>query len=179
MRAVKAKTRMSPIGKQNRVDGRHRLRMKDDPNSRNGFTFLELLTVLVLMALLLGLVAPTFYRAWERERLRAVLRELGATLRVARSVAVTERSRIRVFVDLEQGRYWLEGTGRQGRLPDGARFTQASLVWQDRSHRLGYISFFGDGASSGGHLELEGPRGARHVLRVDTITGKVSWVTGG
>ncbi len=146
---------------------------------QKGFTFLELLTVLALMALLLGLVTPTFYRGWERERLRATLRELSATLRVARSVAVTEGARKRVFVDLDQGRYWLEGTGRQGRLPPGSRVAQASLVWQDPSHRLGYISFFSDGASSGGRLELEGPRGGRYVLSVDTVTSKVSLGEGG
>lgn len=148
--------------------------MPNAPRTEQGFTFLELLTVLGLMALLLGLVVPTFYRGWERERLRAALRELNATLRVARSVAVTERTRTRVFVDLDQGRYWLEGTGRQGRLPAGARFVRATLVWQDTARRLGYISFFGDGASSGGVLELEGPRGGRFVLRVDTVTSKVS-----
>ncbi|MBW1992185.1 MAG: prepilin-type N-terminal cleavage/methylation domain-containing protein, partial [Deltaproteobacteria bacterium] len=49
-----------------------------------GFTFLELLTVLALMALLLGLVAPTFYRSWERERLHASLRQFAAVLRLAR-----------------------------------------------------------------------------------------------
>ncbi len=147
--------------------------------TERGFTFLELLTVLALMALLLGLVAPTFYRGWERERVRAALRDLSATLRVARSVAVTERARTRVFVDLEQGRYWLEGTGRAGKLPGGTRFAQATLVWQDATRRLGYIAFYGDGASSGGHLDLEGPRGRRYTLNVDIITSKVTLGAGG
>jgi prepilin-type N-terminal cleavage/methylation domain-containing protein len=148
-------------------------------NSQRGFTFLELLTVLALMALLLGLVAPTFYRGWERERLRATLRDLSATLRLARSVAVTERARTRVFVDLEQGRYWLEGGGRSGQLPAGTRFSQAALVWQDHTQRLGYIAFYGDGASSGGHLDLEGPQGRRYMLNVDIVTSKVSFGAGG
>jgi prepilin-type N-terminal cleavage/methylation domain-containing protein len=148
-------------------------------DNEQGFTFLELLTVLALMALLLGLVAPTFYRGWERERLRASLRDLSAVLRLARSMAVTERGQARVFVDLEQGRYWLEGTGRQGQLPAGTRFSQAALVWPDQGRRLGYIAFYGDGASSGGHLDLEGPRGRRYTVNVDIITSKVSVGEGG
>jgi prepilin-type N-terminal cleavage/methylation domain-containing protein len=147
-------------------------------NREQGFTFLELLTVLALMTLLLGLVAPTFYRGWERERLKASLRDLSAILRLARSVAVVERSRVRVFVDLEYGRYWLEGTGRQGKLPVGTRFTQAALVWQDKSHRQGYFEFYGDGASSGGYLDVEGPRGRKYKLYVDIITSKVSFGAG-
>jgi general secretion pathway protein H len=142
--------------------------------SERGFTFLELLTVLALMALLLGLVAPTFYRGWERERLKSALRDLSAIMRLARSVAVTERVRVRVFVDLEYGRYWLEGTGRQGKLPVGTRFTQAALVWLDQSRRLGYVAFYGDGASSGGRLDVEAPQGRRYVLKVDIITSRVS-----
>ncbi len=140
-----------------------------------GFTFLELLTVLALITLLLGLVAPTFYRSWEKERLMSALRDLSAVMRLARSVAVTERARVRVFVDLEYGRYWLEGTGRQGKLPVGTRFTHATaLVWQDRSRRVGYVAFFGDGASSGGRLDVEGTQGRKYVLNVDIITGKVA-----
>ena len=148
-------------------------------DNEQGFTFLELLTVLALMAILLGLVAPTFYRGWERERLRASLRDFSAVLRLGRSMAVTERAQTRVFVDLEQGRYWLEGTGRQGQLPPGTRFSQAALVWPDQGRRLGYIAFYGDGASSGGHLDLEGPRGRRYTVNVDIITSKVSLGAGG
>ncbi len=144
-----------------------------------GFTFLELLTVLALMALLLGLVAPTFYRSWERERVRGSLRDLSAVLRLARSIAVTERVQTRVYVDLEQGRYWLEGKGRAGRLPAGTRIAQASLVWPKQGRRLGYIAFYGDGASSGARLDLEGPGGRMYAVYVDIITGKVTLGAGG
>lgn len=148
-------------------------------DDERGFTFLELLTVLALMALLLGLVAPTFYRAWERERVRGSLREFSAVLRLARSVAVTERTRIRVFVDLDQGRYWLEGTRRGGRLPPGTRIAQAALVWPEQGRRLGYVAFFGDGASSGAKLDLEDPGGRMYTVYVDIVTSRVTLGAGG
>ena len=39
------------------------------------------MAVLGLMALLMGLVLPSLLRSWEREKNRAALRELTATLR--------------------------------------------------------------------------------------------------
>ncbi len=129
--------------------------------------------MLAILALLIGLVAPSLYRGLERERFRAALREFNAALRLARSVAVTERLRVRVFVDLETGGWWLEGGGRLGTWPVGARVAQASLVWQDRSQRRGYIAFYSDGSSSGGQLELLDQRGRQYFIRVDLVTSRV------
>ena len=61
----------------------------DAIRAQAGFTLLELMAVLGLMALLLGLVLPSLLRSWEREKNRATLRELTATLRTARSEAIT------------------------------------------------------------------------------------------
>ncbi len=138
-----------------------------------GFTLVELLAVLAILALLIGLVAPNLSRGLERERVRASLRSFSAVLRLARSTAVTDRKRVRVLVDLDGGRWWLEGSGRQGGFPAGLRITQAALVWQDRTKRRGYLVFYADGSSSGGHLELLGPGPRRYFLKVDIITSRV------
>jgi general secretion pathway protein H len=130
------------------------------------------------MTLLLGLVAPGFYRTWKREHDRASLRQIMATLRTARSLAATQRQRVRVFVDLNTGRYRLEGSPKPGVL-SGVRLTGAHLVWQDQEKRQGYIAFYGDGSSSGGRLALVGAGGRRQVLQVEIITGKVSLQAGG
>lgn len=129
--------------------------------------------MLAILALLIGLVSPSLYRGLERERFRAALRSFNAVLRLARSVAVTERQRVRVFVDLERGGWWLEGGGRSGTWPAGTRVAQASLVWPDRSQRQGYIAFYPDGSSSGGQLELLDRRGAHYLLKVDIVTSRV------
>lgn len=139
----------------------------------------ELLAVLAILALLIGLVAPNLQRGLERERLRASLRSFSAALRLARSMAVTDRQRLRVLVDLEGGRWWLEGSGRTGAFPKGTRLLTASLVWQDRTQRRGYLVFYGDGSSSGGHLELMDREGRRYLLKVDVITSRVDVETRG
>jgi len=138
-----------------------------------GFTLLELMAVLVLVALLLGLVLPGLFKSWEREKTRAALRGLATALRTARSEAVTESRRTRLFVNLRDGRYWLEGASRAGLLT-GLGLADAQLVWQNPERSQGYIAFYGDGSSSGGRLVLQEATGRKNLLEVKPITGKVS-----
>ena len=148
-------------------------RAGDADRAQAGFTLLELMAVLALMALLMGLVLPSLVRSWEREKNRATLRELTATLRTARSEAITKGLKVRLFLNLKSGRYRLEGSTREGTLT-GVRLTDARLVWQDPEKSQGYIAFFGDGSSSGGELTLVEPTGRLYILEVKPITGKVS-----
>jgi len=134
---------------------------------------LELVVVLALLALMMVLVVPNMYGSWQRERDRASLRQLLATMRTARSIAATRHRRVRVFLDLVAGRYQLEGSPRQGDL-SRFRLGEAHLVWQDREARRGYIAFYGDGSTSGGYLALVDRGGKAQVMGVEVITGKVS-----
>lgn len=148
---------------------------EDADPAQAGFTLLELMAVLALMTLLMGLVLPSLVRSWEREKNRATLRELTATLRAARSEAITRGYKVRLFLNLKSGRYRLEGSAQEGTLT-GVRLTDARLVWQNPEKSQGYIAFFGDGSSSGGKLMLVEPAGRRYLLEVQPITGKVSLV---
>jgi hypothetical protein len=102
---------------------------------------------------------------------------LSAVLRLARSTAVTQRQRVRVFVDVNAGRYLLEKPRKVGDL-SGVSVTEPHLVWPGQDRRRGYIAFYGDGSSSGGRLALVGPAGQRHVIEVEIITGRVTVKTG-
>ena len=117
---------------------------------------------------------PGLLRSWEREKNRATLRELTAALRTGRSEAVTRGRKVRLFLNLKNGRYRLEGSAREGTLT-GVSLTDARLVWQNPEKSQGYIAFFGDGSSSGGKLELVESTGRRYLLQVEPITGKVSF----
>jgi general secretion pathway protein H len=151
---------------------------RERPHRERGFTMLELVCVLALLALLMGLVLPGMQRSWQRGRERASLRQLASTLRVARSEAATLHRRIRVFLDLDTNRYRLEESGQQGQMA-GMRLVEAHLVWQDAFKRQGYIAFYGDGSSSGGQVTLVDSLGRRHWVGVETITGKVTLKSGG
>ena len=122
----------------------------------------------------MGLVLPSLVRSWEREKNRQPW-ELTATLRTARSEAITRGHKVRLFLNLRWGRNRLEGSAREGTLRK-VRLTHARLVWQGPEKIQGY-RFFGDGSSSGGKLMLVDPAGRRYLLEVQPITGKVSLVS--
>jgi general secretion pathway protein H len=150
-----------------------RLAREDAPSSQGGFTLLELMAVMALLALLVGLVLPSLMRSSERASYRANLRKLSSALRAARSEAVSRGQRVRLFLNLKTGHFQLEGSGIQGDLP-GMRLADARLVWEDQEAGRGYVAFYGDGSSSGAKLMLEEPNGQRHLIAVQPITGKVS-----
>jgi general secretion pathway protein H len=150
----------------------------DKAGSQAGFTLLELMAVLALMTLLMSLVVPSLFQSWQREKTRAALRGLAVALRTARSEAVTSSYRIRLFVNLRTGRYWLEGSKRVGSLT-GLSLADAKLVWQNPEKSQGYIAFYGDGSSSGGRLVLQESTGRQNLLEIKPITGKVSLSTRG
>lgn len=158
--------------------GRHSPLKEGSIPPEGGFTLLELVAVLALMALLMGLVLPGLQRTWKRESDRSSLRRLAGLLRAARSEAATRHQRVRLFLDPKSGRYQLEGSAQQGQLT-GLQLAEAHLVWQDQEKSRGYIAFYGDGSSSGGKLVLVEAAGPRHLLKVEIITGKVTLTTEG
>jgi prepilin-type N-terminal cleavage/methylation domain-containing protein len=145
--------------------------------SQNGFTLLELIAVLGLMALILVLVLPGLHQTYVRQRDRANLRRLVVALRTARSEAATNRRRVRVFMDLKTGQYRLEGVPKFGQLT-GMKIVESRLVWQDQVKEHGYVAFYGDGSSSGGRLRLVDPAGVSYRVEVEVITGRVSLKSG-
>jgi general secretion pathway protein H len=150
---------------------------KPGPHPERGFTLLELIAVLGLMALILALVLPGLRQSYGRERDRANLRRLVVALRAARSEAATNRQRVRVFLDVQNGQFRLEGSPERGQLT-GMKLSESRLVWQDHEKQHGYVAFYGDGSSSGAKLRLEDPAGRRHLVEVDVITGRVSLKSG-
>ena len=134
-----------------------------------GFTLVELLIVLTLLATLTAVLAPILLPSPGRQ-LQHAASEVITTLRETRRLAQRGQVRRRFFVDTEQGRYGIIDSGRDRQLPDGttaALTTAESLLLGDGA---GGIDFFPDGSSTGGRLVL-GLDG--HVRQID-----IEWLTG-
>ena len=74
------------------------------PRSRAGFSLLELLVVLTLLALVVTLAVPPLQRASAGVRLRLAAQEVATALRLAKSAAVLHSARVAVkFRTAEDG----------------------------------------------------------------------------
>ncbi len=75
----------------------------------DGFTILEIIIVLFLLAGLLGIVLP---RISLEENLSSVGRRMVGTVRSLQSLAMSSQKTVRLYVDMDRGLYWpmiLEG----------------------------------------------------------------------
>ena len=80
-----------------------------------GFTLIELLVVVALIAIVSGLAMPIAYRNMSGFRARAAARELAATFRLARDMAIASRTQHSVHFDEEEGHYLLQRDESKGR----------------------------------------------------------------
>ena len=134
-----------------------------------GFTLLELLVTLFLVALALALVAPALGRTSDTVRARAEVAGFSAVLRHAREQAITTRQAHTVVVDPAAHRLTIT-TG-----DDEVRRTRAlptRLVVEAVSRDALAVRFEPHGASSGGEFRLTSG-GVTFRVTVDPVTGRV------
>jgi type IV fimbrial biogenesis protein FimT len=72
-----------------------------------GFTMIELMVVLAVMALLATLVAPSFNEQIARRRLEGVATDLSTDLQFARTQAVDDRATVRLITEVGGTQYRL------------------------------------------------------------------------
>jgi general secretion pathway protein H len=137
-----------------------------------GFTLLELLVVMVIIALLMALVPPLFSGAVPGARLKGAARDLAVELRYARSHAITRNQDMEVRLDLEPPAYAVAGRPPRP-LPEGVKMQVVSARrergLQPASHR---VQFYPDGSSSGTRITLSGGNRS-YRISVDWLTGRI------
>jgi len=142
-----------------------------DPKQR-GFTLLELLVVLGILALGLALVVPAISGARAGLTVRAAAYALAGSLRDARAAAQAGNVERVLILDTAQRHYWAEGVVARRQLPQAIR---VELV-VPQSERIGAaggrVRFLPDGVSSGARIVLSDGR-ATAVVAVDWLSGDV------
>lgn len=137
----------------------------------NGFTLLELLAVLVILALVAAFVVPSLGRSTGTE-LEAATRTLAAGLRQARSDAVNRNREAALTLDVEKREFRLTGDERVHELPESIRLELFTARSELESEQRGAIRFFSDGGSTGGRITISNDAG-RRLVDVDWLTGRV------
>jgi len=142
-----------------------------DPSGEAGFTLLEVVCALLIVAALAALALPRIPSGTSRPRLEAYAVEAAALLKADRAAAVRQGRRVATEVDAPSGRLRSGSSGRTVRLPRDVRIE--ALLPRRCGGRLvsGEIGFFPDGMSCGGVVTL-----ARGGTALEV---RVNWLTGG
>ena len=143
------------------------------PTSRTeaqaGFTLLELLVVLVILARSATAVMTVGRASLESARVRSFLVEAEALFRDARTAAIEGQSQTSVVIDAKGRRLSFADGGRTLEMPRGLSLDAKVAVPKDGS--LPAIRFFPSGSSTGGELSF-GFRGRNYGLRINWLTGR-------
>jgi prepilin-type N-terminal cleavage/methylation domain-containing protein len=145
----------------------HRAALTD----RRGFTLLELIVTLAVLALAVGVAVPTIARSTEAIRVRADVAGFSALLRHARERAIVSRQSQAVVVDPTRRRIDVLAGGPEGEVRESRVLPERLTVEAEPPPAL-VVRFEPQGGSSGGDFRLSAG-GVVYRVRVDPLTGRV------
>lgn len=148
------------------------------PRAARGFTLLEVLLVLVIVAAGYALVVRFTGAGVSGAELKSAARAVAASLRDARGTAIATQESAAMLVDLEKRTLQVAGAGKPRALPERLELKLYTAQSEVQDERRGAIRFYPDGSSTGGRVTVAA--GERKLLvDVDWLTGRVSIKEGG
>lgn len=142
------------------------------PDSRprvRGFTLVEMIAVVVLLAIVMSIVTFSFSKSLESTRVRAASRDLVAALRYTRGQAIVKGEQKVLMLDLENNSYTAPDKSPVT-LPENMVLRLTTAAREQTGESTGGIRFFPDGSSTGGNIAV--------VLGEREWRINVAWLTG-
>jgi general secretion pathway protein H len=138
-----------------------------------GFTLVEMLIVLGIMALILAIAIPQIDLGLVSTQAQGAADEIAATLRATRAEAIAQGQPVDFVIDLERGAFGGGGRAYQVAATEGLQIALYTSDGAVANATRGSIRFYPDGGSTGGGITLK--VGARlFVVAVDWLGGAVS-----
>jgi general secretion pathway protein H len=149
--------------------------MTSGTQAEEGFTLLEMVCVIAIVAMLAAVLLPNISRNTSRPRLEAYAVETASLLKADRTAAMRRRVQIATQVDAGERSLRSGSTGQILRVPDDVNFSATLPVRCNERPALSTISFFATGMSCGGTIMLS-RLGAGYEIRVNWLTGGIEIV---
>ena len=143
----------------------------DGRDKAAGFTLIEMLIVLAILALTATFAVPLLSAPSGRVRIELASSELASALRLTRSAAIANNRELTLTIDVDRRRFASPVVPERSFAPD----IEAKLAFAAGTGRAaseGGFRFFPDGSSSGGDVMLSS-QGTQVKLCVDWLTGAV------
>jgi general secretion pathway protein H len=144
--------------------------------AQRGFTLLEMVCVMAIIALLAAVLLPSIPRQTSRSGLQAYALEAAALLKSDRDAAISRNVSVATLVDAG-GHAMRSGASQTTlRVPEDVRFEAVLPRTCQRRAALSTIRFFANGTSCGGSIALS-RLDATYEVRVNWLTGRVEVVS--
>jgi general secretion pathway protein H len=144
--------------------------------SERGFTLLEMVCVLALIAMMAAVLLPLFPRHTTRSRLQGYVLQTAALLKEDRNAAIRRGTGVATLVDAG-GRVIRSGASADMvRIPDDVRFETLLPRTCNQREALSTIRFFASGMSCGGAVTLARDD-VGYEIRVNWLTGRIEIVS--
>ena len=141
-----------------------------------GYTLIELVVVLAVVAIAAAVVGPAVGRTVDGVRARAEVAAFAAFLRGAREQAVTRQHAYEVVLDAQPRALQLRRAGAEPGAVQARRSFSAGLRIEGA---VAAVTFWPHGMSSGARFVIEAPGPRRYLITVDALTGHVVTHLGG
>lgn len=136
-----------------------------------GYTLIELLVALAVLAIAAAVVAPSVGRTLDEVRVRGEVAAFARFLRAAREQAITRQRAYEVVLESDPPALWLRRAGSGDRVGQASRSLGSGLRIAAPAPR---VTFWPHGTSSGARFAIHAPGPRRHVITVDPLTGRVA-----
>ncbi len=137
----------------------------------SGFTLIELIVVMTIIALLTAAVVPIYQGSLTRIREDRATRDFVAYLKYAQERAITDGTEYRFYMREESREYWVmrqhideegekqfayldEGPVEVKQLPEGIEFERPKARF-DKDREAHFVSFYGTGACDYATIKME------------------------
>lgn len=144
--------------------------------SERGFTLLEMVGVLALIAMMAAVLLPLIPHHTSRSRLQAYALQTAALLKADRNTAIRRGVDVATLVDATGRSIRSGATADMIRIPDDVRFEALLPQTCNRRQAMSTISFSASGMSCGGAIALT-RLDAGYEIRVNWLTGRIEIVS--
>lgn len=137
----------------------------------SGFTLLELIMVLFLIALILGLSTILFVNILPSSRLNATAREMSATIRHAKHLALINGEKQTITINLDSRSYRMESIIHKN-IPSGITIKVIDPLLGEIRNGEYTIIFSATGGMEGGTIVLSSNKKTASI-QLDPVVGSV------